>query len=137
MLDFFEQRFRYIHQLNLSWITHLKKDDRDIPASFKLVVSRMINHGHIAVSYLSGEISESAPDDLLPERYWEDLERGNYRQWMALFLQFDQGIKEQEDELIRDLFRVLHEQAQYIGQLKLLSVQHELELFDETLLVVD
>ena len=54
MLDFFQQRFSYIHQLNLSWIAHLTKDDRDIPWDIKVSVSQLMNSQHIAVCGILG-----------------------------------------------------------------------------------
>lgn len=137
MLDFFQQRFSYIHQLNLSWISHLKKNDRDIPWDIKVAVSQLINSQHIAVcGILSLEI-ESELDDVQPEMYWESLERDNFQQWMNVFLQYNQGIRDNIEWLAPLLFKSLHETAQYIGQLKLLVAQHGLEELDETLLRVE
>lgn len=137
MLDFFQQRFSYIHQLNLSWINHLKQDDRDIPWDVKLALSRLINSQYIAVCGILDLEIESELDDVQPEMYWESLERDNFQQWMNVFLQFNQGIRENREWLTPLLFKALHENAQYIGQLKLLLAQHEIELFDETMIRVD
>ncbi|MDR0802001.1 hypothetical protein [Fluviicola sp.] len=137
MLDFFQQRFSYIHQLNLSWINHLKKNDRNIPRDVKLVLSRLINSQHITVRGILDLEIESESDDVQPEMYWESLERDNFQQWMNVFLQFNQGIRENIEWLTPLLFKALHENALYIGQLKLLLVQHEIELFDETMIRVD
>ncbi|MNF03527.1 hypothetical protein D3C80_2028650 [compost metagenome] len=56
---------------------------------------------------------------------------------MNVFQQYNQGIQDNVEWLTPLLFKALHENAQYIGQLKLLLVQHEMELFDETLIRVD
>lgn len=137
MLDFFQQRFSYIHQLNLSWIAHLKKNDRDIPWDIKVAVSQLINSQHIAVCGILGLEIESELDDVQPEMYWESLERDNFQQWMNVFLQYNQGIRDNIEWLTPLLFKSLHETAQYIGQLKLLVAQHQLEEPDETLLRVE
>lgn len=135
MLDFFQQRFSYIHQLNLSWISHLIKDDRDIPWDIKVAVSQLINSQHIAVAGILDLEVESDLNDVLPEMHWESLERDNYKQWMNIFLQFNQGLQDNIEWLTPLLFKSLHESAQYIGQLKLLVSQHGLEELDETLLI--
>ncbi len=137
MLDFFQQRFSYLHQLNLSWIAHLKQNDQDIPWDVKLALSRLMNSQHIAVCGILDLEIESELDDVQPEMYWESLERDNFQQWMNVFLQYNQGIRENSDWLTPLLFKSLHENAQYIGQLKLLLSQHQMELFDETLIRVD
>lgn len=137
MLDFFQQRFSYIHQLNLSWIGHLTKDDQDIPWDIKVAVSQLINSQHIAVAGILDLEIESELNDVLPEMYWESLERDNYKQWMNVFLQFNQGLQDNVEWLTPLLFKSLHESAQYIGQLKLLVAQHGLEELDETLLRVE
>ncbi|AEA45463.1 hypothetical protein [Fluviicola taffensis] len=137
MLDFFQQRFSYVHQLNLSWISHLMKDDRDIPWDLKVAVSQLINSQHIAVCEILDLEIESDLNDVLPEMHWESLERENYKQWMTVFLQFNQGLQDNVEWLTPLLFKSLHENAQYIGQLKLLLAQHELEQFDETLIRVE
>lgn len=137
MLDFFQQRFSYLHQLNLSWITHLKQNDQDIPWDVKLALSRLMNSQHIAVCGILDQEIESELDDVQPEMYWESLERDNFQQWMNVFLQYNQGIQNNIEWLTPLLFKALHESAQYIGQLKLLLIQHEMELFDETLIRVD
>lgn len=137
MLDFFQQRFSYIHQLNLNWIAHLKKNDRDIPWDIKVAVSQLINSQHIAVCGILGLEIESELDDVQPEMYWESLERDNFQQWMNVFLQYNQGIRDNIEWLTPLLFKSLHETAQYIGQLKLLVAQHQLEGLDETLLRVE
>jgi hypothetical protein len=137
MLDFFQQRFSYIHQLNLSWITHLTKNDADIPWDIKVAVSQLINSQHIAVCGILDLEVESDLNDVLPEMYWESLERDNYKQWMNIFLQYNQGLRDNIEWLTPLLFKSLHETAQYIGQLKLLVAQNGLELFDETLIRVE
>lgn len=137
MLDFFQQRFSYLHQLNLSWIAHLKQNDRDIPWDIKLALSRLMNSQHIAVCGIMDLEIESELDDVQPEMYWESLERDNFQQWMNVFMQYSQGIQDNIEWLTPLLFKALHENAQYIGQLKLLLVQHGMELFDETLIRVD
>lgn len=137
MLDFFQQRFSYIHQLNLSWIAHLTKDDRDIPWDIKVSLSQLLNSQHIAVCGILGLEIESELNDVQPELFWESLERDNYQQWMNVFHQFNQGIQTNVEWLTPLLFKSLHETAQYIGQLKLLVAQHGLEVLDETLIRVD
>lgn len=137
MLDFFQQRLSYLHQLNLSWIAHLKQNDRDIPWDIKLALSRLMNSQHIAVCGIMDLEIESELDDIQPEMYWESLERDNFQQWMNVFMQYSQGIQDNIEWLTPLLFKALHENAQYIGQLKLLLVQHGMELFDETLIRVD
>ena len=137
MLDFFQQRFAYIHQLNLSWMVHLMKDDQDLPWDIKKVVSHLINAQHIAVCGILDLEIESNLDDVLPEQYWEQLERDNQQQWLNVFMQYNQGIQTNTEWLTPLLFKALHENAQYIGQLKLLLKQHGIELFDETLLHVN
>ena len=97
MLDFFQQRFSYIHQLNLSWIAHLTKDDRDIPWDIKVSVSQLMNSQHIAVCGILGLEIESELNDVQPEMYWESLERDNFQQWMNVFHQFNQGIQTTAD----------------------------------------
>ena len=134
ILDFFQQRFAYIHQLNLRWIAHLRKDDRDIPWDIKVAISQLINAQHIAVSELLDQEIESELNDVLPEIHWESLERDNYQQWLNVFSQYNQGIQENTDWLAPLLFKALHENAQYIGQLKLLLSQHSIEAFDENLI---
>ncbi|WP_343633347.1 hypothetical protein [Fluviicola sp.] len=137
MLDFFQQRFSYIHQLNLSWIAHLTRDDRNIPWDIKVAVSLLINSQHIAVCSILDQEAESDLNDVLPEMHWESLERDNYKQWMNVFLQYNQGLQDNIEWLTPLLFKSLHESAQYIGQLKLLVAQHGLEELDETLLKVE
>ena len=137
MLDFFQQRFSYLHQLNLSWIAHLKQNDQDIPWDVKGAVSRLMNSQHIAVCGILDLEIESELDDVQPEMYWESLERDNFQQWMNVFLQYNQGIQDNIEWLAPLLFKALHENAQYIGQLKLLLSRHQMELFDETLIRVD
>lgn len=137
MLDFFQQRFAYIHQLNLSWIAHLTKDDRDIPWDIKVSLSQLLNSQHIAVAGILDLEIESELNDVQPELFWESLERDNFQQWMNVFHQFNQGIQTNIEWLTPLLFKALHEMGQYIGQLKLLVAQHGLEALDETLLVVD
>lgn len=137
MLDFFQQRFSYLHQLNLSWISHLTKDDPDIPWDIKVAVSQLINSQHIAVCGILDLEIESDLNDVLPEMHWDSLERDNYKQWMNVFLQFNQGLRENVEWLAPLLFKSLHETAQYIGQLKLLVAQHGLEELDETLIRVE
>lgn len=137
MLDFFQQRFSYIHQLNLSWIAHLMKEDADISWDIKVAVSQLINSQHIAVAGILNTEIESDLNDVLPEMYWESLERDNYKQWMNVFLQFNQGLQDNIEWLTPLLFKSLHETAQHIGQLKLLVAQHGLEELDETLILVD
>lgn len=136
MLDFFQQRFSYIHQLNLSWIAHLTKDDNDIPWDIQVSVSQLINSQHIAVSGMLDLEIESDLNDVQPEMYWESLERANFQQWMEVFHQYNQGIQNHIEWLTPLLFKSLHETAQYIGQLKLLAAQHGLESFDETMVPV-
>jgi hypothetical protein len=137
MLDFFQQRFSYIHQLNLSWIRHLTKDDQTIPWDVKVSVSQLINSQHIAVCGILDLEIESDLNDVLPEMHWESLERDNYKQWMIVFLQFNQGLQDNIEWLTPLLFKSLHETAQYIGQLKLLVAQHKMEELDEMLIKVD
>lgn len=137
MLDFFQQRFSYIHQLNLSCILHLTKDDQDIPWDLKAVISKLINAQHIAVCNILDQEIESDLEDVLPEQYWEQLERDNHQQWLNVFMQYNQGIQTNADWLAPVLFKALHENAQYIGQLKLLLKQNQMELFDETLIQVN
>jgi hypothetical protein len=137
MLDFFQQRFSYIHQLNLSWIAHLTRNDADIPWDIKVAVSQLINSQHISVAGILDLEIESDLNDVLPEMHWESLERDNYKQWMNVFLQFNQGLQDNIEWLTPLLFKTLHETAQYIGQLKLLVAQHGLEELDETLLRVE
>lgn len=134
MLDFFQQRFAYIHQLNLSWVAHLRKDDRDIPWDIRLVISNCINARHIAVCEILEREPESELNDVLPEVHWEMLERDNHQLWLDVFMQFNQGIQEGNDWLLPRLFQALHENAQYIGQLKLLCAQHHIDLPEERLL---
>lgn len=136
MLDFFQQRFAYLHQLNLSWIADLTKDDSDIPWDIKVAISQLINAQHIAVCGILDLEIESDLNDVLPEMHWESLERDNFKQWMSVFQQFNQGLQENSEWLPPLLFKSLHETAQYIGQLKLLVAQHGLEEPDETLLRV-
>ena len=136
MLDFFQQRFSYIHQLNLSWMNHVSKDDKDIDWDIRLAVSKLINARHIAVCAILDQEIESDLDDVLPEQYWEQLERENYQQWMNVFMQYNQGIQTDIDWLTPLLFKALHENAQYLGQLKLLLTQKQMEFFDETLIPV-
>lgn len=117
-------------------MNHLTKDDQDIPWDLKSVVSKLINAQHIAIcSILDLEIESDLEDDL-PEQYWEQLERDNNQQWLNIFMQYNQGIQTNTEWLTPILFKALHENAQYIGQLKLLLKQNEMELFDETLLQV-
>jgi hypothetical protein len=137
MLDFFQQRFSYLHQLNLSWISHLTKDDQDIPWDIKVAISQLINAQHIAVCEILDLEVESDLNDVLPEMHWDSLERDNYKQWMNVFLQFNQGLQDNIEWLAPLLFKSLHETAQYIGQLKLLVAQHGLEELDETLIRVE
>ena len=137
MLDFFQQRFSYIHQLNLSWIAHLTKNDADIPWDIKVAVSQLINSQHISVACILVLEFESDLNDVLPEMYWESLERDNFKQWMNVFLQYNQGLRDNLEWLTPLLFKSLHETAQYIGQLKLLVAQHGLESFDETLIIAE
>jgi hypothetical protein len=137
MLDFFQQRFSYIHQLNLSWIRHLTKDDQTIPWDVKVSVSQLINSQHIAVCGILDLEIESDLNDVLPEMHWESLERDNYKQWMIVFLQFNQGLQDNIEWLTPLLFKSLHETAQYVGQLKLLVAQHKMEELDEMLIKVD
>lgn len=137
MLDFFQQRFSYLHQLNLSWIAHLTKNDQDIPWDIKVAVSQLINSQHIAVCGILDLEIESDLNDVLPEMHWESLERDNYKQWMNIFLQFNQGLQDNIEWLTPLLFKSLHETAQYVGQLKLLIAQHNLEEFDETMILVE
>jgi len=137
MLDFFQQRFSYIHQLNLSWIAHLTKDDSDIPWDIKVALSQLINSQHIAVAGILDLEIESDLNDVLPEMYWESLERDNYKQWMNVFLQFNQGLQDNIEWLTPLLFKSLHETAQHIGQLKLLVAQHGLGALDEILVRVE
>lgn len=137
MLDFFQQRFSYIHQLNLSWIAHLMKDDRDIPWDIKVSLSQLLNSQHIAVCGILDLEIESDLNDVQPELFWESLERDNYQQWMNVFHQFNQGIQTNSEWLTPLLFKSLHETAQYLGQLKLLVAQHGLEELDETLIRVE
>lgn len=136
MLDFFQQRFAYIHQLNLSWIAHLKQDDQDIPWDIKLAVSQLINVQHIAVCGILDLEIESDLSDVLPEVHWESLERDNFKQWMHVFHLYNQGFGESIEWLTPLLFKALHEMAQILGQLKLLVAQHGMESFDETLVKV-
>ncbi|MNJ92134.1 hypothetical protein D3C87_97930 [compost metagenome] len=137
MLDFFQQRFSYIHQLNLSWIAHLTQNDADIPWDIKVSVSQLLNSQHIAVCGVLDLEIESELNDVQPEMYWESLERDNFQQWMNVFHQFNQGIQTNSEWLTPLLFKSLHETAQYIGQLKLLVAQNGLEELDETLIRVE
>lgn len=137
MLDFFQQRFSYMHQLNLSWIAHLKQDDRDIPWDIRLAVSQLINVQHIAVCGILDLEVESDLNDVLPEMHWEALERDNFKQWMQVFHQNNQGFGDGVEWLTPLLFQALHEQAQILGQLKLLVSQHGIEALNETLVKVN
>lgn len=136
MLDFFQQRFAYIHQLNLNWVAHLRQDDRDLPWDIRWCISHLINAQHLLVCSILDKEAESDLNDMQPERYWEALERDNYRHWMEVFQQFNQGIQDNVEWLTPRLFQALHENAQYLGQLKLLLVQHGMEPIDETLIRV-
>jgi hypothetical protein len=146
MLDFFQERTEYMHQLNLSWINHLlKNDDLDVPQEIGLVISKILNNGHIWVCRLSGVHPESELNDLQPEMHWLALETDNALAWSSYFLSLENGIfhakhpsekVDFEQEIAVLLFQSLKENAYFIGQLQLLCDQYKIPAFDERFIVL-
>lgn len=136
ILDFLQQRFSYVHRVNMGWIRLLAELD-DVPEEMRRVTSKLINNGHINVTEILDKEPESELDDLLPEMYWEQLERDNFQLWLDVFMQYNQGLKDDMEWLTPRMFKALHENAQYIGQLKLLAKHHGITEFNEQFVVVD
>ncbi len=136
ILDFLQQRFSYVHQVNLGWIRMLSEID-DIPQEIKLVISKLINNGHINVAEILDKEPESELDDLLPEMYWEQLERDNFQLWLDVFMQYNQGLKDDIEWLTPRLFKALHENAQFLGQVKLLAKSNDITEFNDQFVTVE
>lgn len=90
MIDFYQDKFRYIHSQISLLIRELNKNEAH-SNEVKLVVSKIINSRHIALCNLKGIDSESLLDDLLPEIYWERLENENFQEFDDFFDQFRMG----------------------------------------------
>lgn len=135
MLDFFQQRFSYLHQVNLAWIRHLTADEMDVSHDIKLLVSKLINDQHIRLAQFQGIDSESELLDIHAERYWEMLERANFKEWQQFIFSLASENLSSDDVLFVQLFQVLNQHAQYLGQLKLLCEQQEIDLIDENLIL--
>jgi len=136
ILDFLQQRFSYVHQVNIGWI-RLLAELEDLPQDLKSVISKLINSGHISVVGILDREAESELDDVLPEMYWEQLERDNFQLWLDVFMQYNQGLKDDMEWLTPRLFKALHENAQYLGQLKLLAKNHGISEFNDQIIVID
>lgn len=137
MLDFFQQRFSYIHQVNLAWIRHLTDDELDLPHPIKLCVSKLINDQHMRLAQLRQQETESDLLDIHAERYWEMLERANYKEWQYVLFGLASEHLNADDAIFIRLYQALMQHAQYLGQLKLLCEQHEIDLIDEHILISD
>jgi hypothetical protein len=137
MLDFFQLRFAYVHQINLAWIRHLTDDEMDLPHEIKCCVSKIINDQHIRLCQFQGQECESELLDIHSERYWEQLERANFKEWREMLFSLELEQLENSDPVFIQLYQVLHQHAQYLGQLKLLCEQLSVAIIDETLLVSD
>src|SRR6218665_3196745 len=136
ILDFLQQRFSYVHQVNVRWMRMLSELD-DLPLELRQVVSKLINNGHINVAEILDKTPESELDDLLPEMHWEQLERDNYQLWLDIFMQYNQGLKDDIEWLTPRLFKALHENAQYLGQLKLLAKNNGIPVFNDQIIVIN
>jgi len=136
ILDFLQQRFSYVHQVNVGWMRMLSELD-DLPLELRQVVSKLINNGHINVAEILDKTPESELDDLLPEMHWEQLERDNYQLWLDIFMQYNQGLKDDIEWLTPRLFKALHENAQYLGQLKLLAKNNGIPVFNDQIIVIN
>jgi len=136
ILDFLQQRFSYVHQVNMGWI-RLLAELEELPTEIRSVISKLINNGHINVAEILDKEAESELEDLLPEMYWEQLERDNFQLWLDVFMQYNQGLKDDIEWLTPRLFKALHENAQYIGQLKLLAKHHGITEFNEQIIPVN
>lgn len=129
MLDFLREKFRHIHQINVTWINHLNQDAFDLPKDLKQHASVLINTRHIWWSRLQQVEPESELEDELPMNYWLQLEVDNFKKWDDFFEQIALGNWEAkhpnethalEGELKDWLFLVLQENAKCIGKLELL-----------------
>lgn len=119
MIDFYQDKFRYIHSQISLLIRNLNQSE-DHSNEIKLCVSKIINSRHITLSNLKGIESESLVDDLLPEIYWERLENENFQEFDDFFDQFRMGnsIFTDFEEAEPILFASIQSTFEFIGVLK-------------------
>lgn len=119
MIDFYQDKFRYIHSQISLLIRGLNKNE-ELSNEVKIGVSKIINSRHITLSDLKGTDSESLIDDLLPEIYWERLENENFQEFDDFFDQFRMGnsIFTDFEEAEPILFASIQATFEFIGVLK-------------------
>lgn len=119
MIDFYQDKFRYIHSQISLLIRNLNQSE-DHSNEIKLCISKIINSRHITLSNLKAIDSESLVDDLLPEIYWERLENENFQEFDDFFDQFRMGnsIFTDFEEVEPILFASIQSTFEYIGILK-------------------
>lgn len=129
MIDFYQDKFRYIHSQIIQLVKSLNNRD-ELSTEIQVIVSKVINSRHICLSVLKGSESESEETDVLPEVYWERLENENFQSFEDFFDQFRMGnsIFENFSEVEPILFASLQSTFEYLGVLK--NLLSELRFID-------
>lgn len=119
MIDFYQDKFRYIHS-QISFLIKSLNENVVLSNETILSVSKIINSRHITLCNLKGIESESLIDDLLPEVYWERLENENFQEFDDFFDQFRMGnsIFTDFEEVEPILFASIQSTFEFIGVLK-------------------
>ncbi len=119
MIDFYQDKFRYIHS-QISLLIKSLNNKEELSKEIISSVSKIINSRHITLSNIKGIESESLVDDLLPEIYWERLENENFQEFDDFFDQFRMGnsIFTDFEEVEPILFASIQITFEFIGVLK-------------------
>jgi hypothetical protein len=119
VIDFYQDKFRYIHS-QISLLIKSLNNKEELSKEIISSVSKIINSRHITLSNIKGIESESLVDDLLPEIYWERLENENFQEFDDFFDQFRMGnsIFTDFEEVEPILFASIQITFEFIGVLK-------------------
>ncbi len=90
MLDFYQDKFRFVHELNLRLIKQFSVSEESND-QIRLLISKIINSRNITLSFLLDFKSESWENDLLPTNYWENFEFENFQLFEHFFESFRAG----------------------------------------------